>query len=249
MSDTYGDVDAADDVAGAIAWQERVDAWPAIAAYKRRMDERCGPAGPVLDVGAGPGLDARRIGAVALDRSRAMARRGVVPSIVGDALALPVASGSLGAVRADRVLQHLDAPAGAVAEMVRCLHPGGRIVVCDPDQETLRIAVPGVPDDLVERVRRLRRDVGYRSGTYVTALPDWLADLGCTDVTVEPFPLVLDDPDDAFGLAGWPRYWADRHGFTPDECALWADAVADARHAGFRYALDYVVVAGTAPTG
>jgi SAM-dependent methyltransferase len=123
-----------------------------------------------------------------------------------------VADASTGAIRCDRVLQHLDDPHGAVVELTRCLRPGGRLVVADPDQQTLSIEVPGAPHELVDRVRRLRRDVGYRNGTYVSSLPGWLLALGYDDVTVDAFPLVLRDPDDAFGIATWVAYWAERHG-------------------------------------
>src|SRR3954470_22265127 len=117
MSDTYREVDASSEIAEAISWQERIDGWPAIAAYKARMDKLCEGLDPIVDVGAGPGLDAGRVGAVAMDRSRAMAQHGAalgVPYVAADALQLPVASGSLGAVRSDRVVQHLDDPKAAI---------------------------------------------------------------------------------------------------------------------------------------
>jgi SAM-dependent methyltransferase len=212
------------------------------------MADLCDGFAPAVDVGAGPGLDARRIGAVAFDASRTMARRGReygVPYAVGDAVHLPIPTGAAGCCRCDRVLQHLDDPRRGVLEMTRCLRPGGRLVICDPDQQTLTIAVPGLPDELVERVRRLRRDVGYRNGTYVSALPGWLVALGFTGLTVDAFPLVLHDPDDAFGIAGWPRYWADRHGFTPAEGEQWDRGVGSARHRGFLYAVTYFVVSAT----
>ncbi len=161
---------------------------------------------------------------------------------------MPFADRALGLVRADRVLQHVPDPHRAVAELWRCLRPGGRLVACDPDQQTLSIAVPGAPAGLVDRVRRLRRDVGYRNGTYVSALPGWLHDLGAADVRVDAFPLVLRDPADAFGIAGWPAHWADRHGFTSDECDRWADAVTAAgRGGGFVYSVTYLVVGATRP--
>ena len=247
MSDTYADVDGAAAVAEAIAWQERLATWEPIAAYKRHMDELTAVAGAVLDVGGGPGLDAARVGAVVVDRSLAMARHGRtrgVPYAVGDACRLPIATASVAAVRCDRVLQHLDDPRPAVAELARCLRPGGRLAVADPDQTTLEIDVPGAPQPLVERVRTLRRDVGYRSGTYISALPATLPALGFVDVAVRRFELVLDDPDDAFGIASWVDHWA-AHGFTPADDERWRAAVAGSAIAGFRYAVTYVVVGAT----
>ena len=75
VSDTYAAVDSSSDVDEAIEWQERIDRWPAVAEYKHKMDRIVGDATPVIDVGAGPGLDAARTGAIGLDASLAMARR------------------------------------------------------------------------------------------------------------------------------------------------------------------------------
>ncbi len=93
MSDTYSDVDArtgfGDDV---VAWQERVDGWPQVRAYKRRSYELCGDAGARLDVGAGPGTDAAVLGAVACDPSMAMCRAAIardVPVVRADGTRCP----------------------------------------------------------------------------------------------------------------------------------------------------------------
>ena len=55
MSNTYSNVDGSGDVAEALDWQDRIDAWPAIRAYKQRTYELLGDALPVLDVGCGTG--------------------------------------------------------------------------------------------------------------------------------------------------------------------------------------------------
>ncbi|MEM9653974.1 MAG: methyltransferase domain-containing protein [Actinomycetota bacterium] len=244
MSDTYSSVDDSSDVHGAIEWQERIDRWPAIAAYKAMMDRATGPTGPCLEVGAGPGLDAARMGSIGLDLSRAMAGRArsrAVPMIVGDAHRLPFADGSLAAVRADRVLQHLDKPAVALAEMVRLLRPGGRVVIADPDQNTLSITVPGVPERITSTVRRLRRDVGYRNGGVASETSGMLSALGLTDVHVEASALVLTDPELAFGLPGWVDYWSDVGGFDQSDDRLWRARLAETTNAGFVYAVTYLV--------
>ena len=112
-----------------------------------------------------------------------------------------------------------------------------------PDQGSLTIHLPGVRSDLVDRVRRLRRDVGYRNGRLARALPDRFAAAGLRDVTVEAFPLVLTDVDDAFGLPTWVEYW--REHFTDEDATQWAEGVERARtHGQFVYVLLYFVVAG-----
>lgn len=245
VSETYADVDGSNDPIEAIADQERVDGWPQIRAYKERTYELLAGASPVLDVGCGTGLDvvALGAGAVGVDRSRGMALtaagRGAAVACA-DGLALPVADRACGGVRADRVVQHVADPIAAVREMVRVCRPGGRIVVADPDQETLTIHVPGVRPELADAVKQRRRDVGYRNGRVVATLPHRFRQLGLVDVTVDAFPLVLTDPADAFGLPQWPRLW----GFPPADVDEWESAIDGA---SIVYALLYLVVSGRRP--
>ncbi len=147
VSTTFSNVDSSAD--GAAECQDQVDAWPSVVAYKARTYEILGAAHRILDVGSGPGNDLVAVGidrAVGVDSSSVMCRRshdrgGRV--VIGDALTLPFAHGVFDGVRADRVLQHLSDPVGALAEMVRVTEPGGTVVVADPDQESLVIRVPG----------------------------------------------------------------------------------------------------------
>jgi SAM-dependent methyltransferase len=244
LSDTYSYVDRSRDIPGAIAWQERIGEWPQTRAYKARSYELCGVDTPMLEVGAGSGVDAAALGSFGCDRSLAMnqaARARGVAACAADAHALPFADNTFAAVRADRVIQHVAGPETAIAEMRRVCRPGGRVVVCDADQESLVIEVPGVGAELIERIKRLRRDVGYRNGTFVRRLPALFSDAGASDITIEAFPLVLTDPDDAFGIAGWARYWSEH--FSETEADEWEAGVESSREAGFLYALLYFVVA------
>jgi len=251
VSDTYSSVDQGPDVEGAINWQERIDQWPAIAVYKKRMDELAGGRSPALDIGAGPGLDAARVGAIGVDLSRAMAARAQarnVRVVVGDALALPVASATIASVRCDRVLQHLPDPLAALREMIRVCVGGARLVIADPDQQTLSIHVPGVPQRITRTLRRLRRDVGYRNGEFISTVPALLADFGLTGITVQAFPLVLTNAADAFGIATWVDRWRHEGGFGDRDDRLWRDRLAASSHDGFEYAVvTYFVVSAQTP--
>ena len=246
MSGTYADVDRSADPEKALLAQEVIDSWPQIRAYKRRTYELLASHSPVLDVGCGSGLDLSEIGplaAVGVDASRVMCaaarRRG--PVVTADATRLPFADGSFGATRADRVLQHVEDPEGSLSEMVRVCRRGGRVVVADPDQETLSITVPGVPQEMADRIKRLRRDVGYRNGRLVATLPAALTELGLTDVSADAFPVVLTKAEDAFGLPGWPRLWRERGGFSEEEIVEWERATTKP----VLYSLLYFVVAAT----
>lgn len=102
----------------------------------------------VLDVGCGTGNElvalAEIVGTrgcvVGLDNSTALLaaaeRRtrtspAAVELVVGDAHSLDFADGAFDAVRADRTLQHLAKPDAALAEMVRVVRPGRRIVITE----------------------------------------------------------------------------------------------------------------------
>jgi ubiquinone/menaquinone biosynthesis C-methylase UbiE len=138
--------------------------------YKRALlaalDLRAGLT--VLDVGCGPGTDLPAMSAavappgvsfssspgplsgrvIGIDRDPGMvgeARRrcsGPVDALVGDAHELPLDDASVDRARADRVFQHLADPAKAAAELHRVVRPGGRVVLADPDWDTLAIADP-----------------------------------------------------------------------------------------------------------
>jgi SAM-dependent methyltransferase len=257
VSATYGDVDGGPSPGEAVEWQERIDRWPAVRAYRRASVELVAGAGLVVDVGCGPGLSPGAwrgipgVGpVVGVDRSWVMVRRAAERGLTawrGDAHALPLRDGAAGACRADRVLQHLPDPERALAEMVRVTRPGGRVVVVDPDQETLAFHVPGVDRALSDRVKALRRDVGYRNGRLASSLPHLLRRAGLRDVTVAAFPLVVTDPDEAFGLPGWPRLWRDRGigDFTAAELDAWGAGMAQGRRDGITYAVTFFLVTGT----
>jgi len=96
--------------------------------------------GTVLDLGCGAGTWTARVAAlvgsdrvVAIDWSAAMLRRCArrVPGAIivrGSAQAIPVATGSMAAAVCWDALQAFPQPGGAVAEVARCLAPGGLFV-------------------------------------------------------------------------------------------------------------------------
>jgi SAM-dependent methyltransferase len=105
-------------------------------------------------VGCGIGDDARALvkrvapsgQVIGLDASEEMIAKataaGVSPRLrfaVADAATLPLADASCDAVRADRMLQHVEEPLRALLEMRRVLKPGGRLVIVEPDWKTMAL--------------------------------------------------------------------------------------------------------------
>jgi SAM-dependent methyltransferase len=96
----------------------------------------------VLDVAAGTGHVARRMApavraVVAVDATVAMLERGrgqSPPNVVfmrGDAAALPFLDGSFDVVVSRFAVHHFEEPEVQLAEMRRCLRPGGRLAIAD----------------------------------------------------------------------------------------------------------------------
>lgn len=161
-----------------------------------------------------------------------------------DAHRLPFCDGAFAGARADRIFQHLTDPLHALNELIRVVGSGGRVVIADPDQDTLVIRVPGVRQSVLDRLTALRRDVGYRNGTLIARMPQHLSRHGIHDITVERFPLTLTDPADAFGLPTWPAVWREQGGFTDEEITEWDEALQVRPLDGFAFLVSFFVVAG-----
>jgi ubiquinone/menaquinone biosynthesis C-methylase UbiE len=127
---------------------------------------RARPDDLVLDVAAGTGHVARALApfvraVIALDATEAMLRTGkaeadevALRNVVfqrGDADALPFLDATFDVVVCRFAMHHFEAPAGPLAEMVRVLRPGGRLVVADllADED----AAVAAEQDRLERLR------------------------------------------------------------------------------------------------
>ncbi|GAA1157997.1 class I SAM-dependent methyltransferase [Kribbella jejuensis] len=140
---------------------DQMAARPAVRTLKAWALDQLAPAPgeTAVDVGSGTGEDvlaftaygARAIGVEPSPGLRAEAVRRAagapVEYVEGQAEALPFEDASVDVLRSERVLQHVDHPAVAVAEMARVLRPGGRIALIDTDWGTA-IIHPADPDVL-----------------------------------------------------------------------------------------------------
>jgi len=204
MSNTTGfsNVDASDRAAELIAYLGRLA--QQLSAIRAEDFERLGirPGASVLDVGCGAGevcVDlARRVGSAGtvcgVDPSEAMiaaaqaaaARAGAaVEHRVAGIHALPYPDASFDLVRAERVFQHIDDPKRGLAEMIRVLRPGGRIMVIDPDHSQTSLALETSAHERVHEVLRAQflqsHIVNPRSGIKLRGL---FREAGLRDVDV-----------------------------------------------------------------
>jgi ubiquinone/menaquinone biosynthesis C-methylase UbiE len=155
----------------------------------------------VLDVAAGTGLVARRLAprvraVVAVDATAAMLEQGrehAPPNVIamrGDAAALPFLDDSFDVVVSRFAVHHFEHPKVELAEMRRCLRPGGRLAIADLVAE----------HEEQNRLERLRDP----SHTRMLTLDELAALVGTEDVEVrdvvrplEPWLAQTETPDAA----------------------------------------------------
>jgi ubiquinone/menaquinone biosynthesis C-methylase UbiE len=140
-------------------WLAMLSQISAVTAYKTLSYDLLDlqPGERAVDVGCGLGDDARelarRVGptgsVVGVDGSAEMidrARAATDPQtartlsfITGDAMDLPLEPQTFDALRADRLLQHVEDPLRALLGFRRALRPGGRLVLIEPDWKTMAV--------------------------------------------------------------------------------------------------------------
>ena len=173
----------------------------------------------VVDLGCGPGADLRRYAeavgpsgqVVGVDYddtavTDARARTADLSQVQvrsADITALDLASGSVDAVHADRVLQHVADPAAAVTEAVRILKPGGRVVFAEPDWRTLVVDHP--EPHLSDAFTRYVVDYQVRNPWIGIALPRLCRTAGLTEVTIIPVTTVFETLAAADRILGFDR--------------------------------------------
>ena len=180
-----------------------------IGTMARRSIEmlRLRPGDRVLEAGCGLGRDAEAMAdqvgpdghvtgtdlsheLIAEALARTAAKRDRLSFQVADIYDLPFHASSFEAGRVDRVLQHLEDPATAVAQMAWVVRPGGRVVLMEPDWES--VTVGGV-DPRITRAVVAHENRMHAAGHVGRDLPALLSDAGCHGIACELVPLVVRD--------------------------------------------------------
>lgn len=262
----WGDVDA--DADQATAYLDTVTGLEAIREYKHRSHRLLHPkqGDRILDAGCGAGDDVRMLAErvapdgtiVGIDTSESLIeeareRAGDTETVefrVGDIMELPFEDGAFDACRADRVLQHLPDPNGALAELRRVARPGGRIAVDDPDWGTCIVTAPDADPDITAMVTDCRWADAVNP-TIGRRLYGLARDVGLADLEIDPATIVLTD----FEVANEVLYLEERVAMAQDAALLsveegdrWLKTV---HHAGrderLFCAITGFTVAGTVP--
>jgi ubiquinone/menaquinone biosynthesis C-methylase UbiE len=229
-----------------VAYLDRAAASAPGQRYKRillaALDLRAGHH--VLDIGCGPGTDLATFAAavgpagrvVGVDRDPRMVTvaagrlgdRANVEVRLGDAHALPVDDDSVDRAYLDRVVQHLENPRRAMAEVRRVLRPGGVVGLAEPDWDTL--VIDDVDLATSRAFARFLADVQVRNAAIGRALARLATDEGLVPRTVTGTPILFRDFPTAEAILGLRRN-ADRAvaaGFvTRDAAQAWLDRLGD----------------------
>ncbi|WP_330173541.1 methyltransferase domain-containing protein [Streptomyces sp. NBC_01498] len=228
-----------------IGYLDRVAASEAGRSYKTVMLDALAtrPGHTVLDLGCGPGTDLTTLATAAgpsgrvigIDSNpemvtRARTRTEELPAVdvwLGDIHALPLADGSVDRARTDRVLQHVDDPARALAEIRRVLRPGGRLVMGEPDWDSLCVDHPDI--ETARAYTRHVTDKVVRNGVLGRQLPRLAAEAGFSVPTVAPMTSVFRDVRSADQVLGLQRNTerAVAAGYlSPESAREWLDHLA-----------------------
>jgi ubiquinone/menaquinone biosynthesis C-methylase UbiE len=92
--------------------------------------------------------------------------------------------------RVDKTFQHLSDPKAALGELIRVTRPGGKILVADPDHDSLIIDTPYA--DINNRFIRFRSD-HMPQGGIAHQLYGFCKELHLIDVNIEPLTHVYTD--------------------------------------------------------
>jgi ubiquinone/menaquinone biosynthesis C-methylase UbiE len=150
-----------------------------------------GPGGRVVGIDAGEDM-------ISEAKKRAENSNLPVEFFVQDVCNLDFPDNTFDGCRADQVFQHVGDPRKGVSEVIRVARPGARIVICDPDWETLTI--DSTNKEVTRKIINYRCDA-FSSGWIGRRLGGLFKSLGLADVFVNADVFVITN------LSLADRFW------------------------------------------
>lgn len=150
--------------------------------------------------------------------------------------------------RADKTFQHLANPQTALAELIRVTKPGGKIIIADPDHDSLIIDTPYA--DINHRFTRFRSGA-MAQGSIAHQLYNMFKASGLTDVSIEPLTRAYTNYDEKKVSSPYlEEIWlAYKQGVaTQAEAEMWSAYLQEAiQHDRFLCLQTYVITTGLKP--
>jgi ubiquinone/menaquinone biosynthesis C-methylase UbiE len=231
----FATVDAAPNPQRFVRYLESARGNAGIQALKRQSYAllEAAPGKRLLDVGCGVGDDVRALAqivgatgsAVGLDNSQTMIEAARKRSAgldlpgsfqQGDSHALPFDDGAFDGCRAERVLIHSDDPTRALAEMARVVRPGGKVVVIEPDLETV---ILHLSDHTLARTWTAWQCASVRNGRVGRQLPELFHHCGLTDIQLLPTVHYATQLDSLESMQRLVRRAEQQHALTAEEAS------------------------------
>ena len=218
----------------------------------------------VLDVGCGTGKDTVQMAALAgtghvfgVDFSKEMiaAAKSYAATLdlpvtfqPGSVYQLNFEDNFFDRCRADKTFQHLADPRAALEELIRVTKPGGKIIIAEPDHDSLIIDTPFV--DVNHRFMRFRSD-HMAQGSIAHQLYNMFKELGLKEVGIEPLTSAYTNYEEKKVSSPYlEEIWmAQKHGaVTKEEAENWFAYLREAiEHDRFMCLQTYIITTGFKP--
>lgn len=263
----WGDVDGTDQLETHASYLDAATAYvadhPAKVWWYRMLDPK--PGSRILDVGCGLGDDVMELAqivgpeglVVGIDKSEGLIEKArqrskeyehAIEFHVEDAHQLSFENNTFDGCTASRVFMHLPDRQKVLSEMIRVTRTGGRIVVGDPDWDTLIVEVP----DMI-----LTRKILYNPSNQ--CVNPWAGrehfklfkEAGLVEISVDPATIAITDyalADQLFNLEQKALALGEAGIISLSDTTKWVDYLKQADQAGYFFcALTGYNVAGKKP--
>ena len=217
----------------------------------RILDVGCGTGEDVMDLARMVGSEGRAIGVDKSETMMAEAKRRSAGSGLpvewrpGDAQCLDFADNTFDGCRAERIFVYIEAPRKLLAEMIRVVRPGGRVIVFDVDVDAF---IFNIAD------RALNRKVvnaicdSFPNGWIGRQLPALFRSSGLVDTFIIPHTLIFPLTTLAMALEGVLKNAQETGVLTDDEVKKWREQLEEAeRQDSFFGAASGFIVGGRKP--